>query len=153
MRTRGEGRYAPRSSPEYECGKRIPLYPIRGNSFVSIIMYLTCTIIVLLKKYMVWHIFLHLMFRKSSKTTINKNKKTNFYWSTSFRFSFIFRYFKVFQVKRIVYFKIFQVSQIFTCGLSDLLLLAVGSLVVFVLREYILKVHMHVSSEHKLCQI
>ena len=27
-----------------------------------------------------------------------------------------------------------------TCGLSDLLLLAVGSLVVFVLREYILKV-------------
>jgi hypothetical protein len=45
------------------------------------------------------------------------------------------------------------VSQIFTCGLSDLLLLAVGSLVVFVLREYILKVHIHVSSEHKLCQI
>ena len=29
----------------------------------------------------------------------------------------------------------------FTCGLSNLLLLAVGSLVVFVLREYILKVH------------
>jgi hypothetical protein len=44
-------------SPEYECGKRIPLYPIRENSFVSIIMYLTCTIIVLLKKYMVWHTF------------------------------------------------------------------------------------------------
>ena len=41
----------------------------------------------------------------------------------------------------------------FTCGLSDLLLLAVGSLVVFVLREYILKVHILVSSEHKLCQI
>jgi hypothetical protein len=30
--------------------KRNPLYPIRANSFVSIIMYLTCTIIVLLKK-------------------------------------------------------------------------------------------------------
>jgi hypothetical protein len=30
---------------------------------------------------------------------------------------------------------------------------AVGSLVVFVLREYILKVHVLVSSEHKLCQI
>jgi hypothetical protein len=43
------------------------------------------------------------------------------------------------------------VSQIFTCGLSDLLLLVVGSLVVFVLREYILKVHILVSSEHKLC--
>ena len=39
----------------------------------------------------------------------------------------------------------------FTCGLSDLLLLAVGSLVVFVLREYILKVHI-LSFEHKLCQ-
>ena len=31
----------------------------------------------------------------------------------------------------------------FTCGLSDLLLLAVDSLVVFVLREYILKVHIN----------
>ena len=38
--------------------------------------------------------------------------------------SFIFRYSKV-----------FQLPQMFTCGLSDLLLLAVGSLVVFVLRE------------------
>jgi hypothetical protein len=34
----------------------------------------------------------------------------------------------------------------FTRGLSDLLLLAVGSLVVFVLREYILKVNILVSS-------
>ena len=39
-----------RPSPEYECGKRNPLYPIRANSFASIIMYLTCIIIVLLKK-------------------------------------------------------------------------------------------------------
>jgi hypothetical protein len=38
----------------------------------------------------------------------------------------------------------------FTYGLSDLLLLAVGSLVVFVLLEYILKVHILVSSEHML---
>ena len=60
------------------------------------------------------YIFTLLMFRKSNKTTIN-NKTTNFYRSTSFRFLFKFRYFKV-----------FQVSQIFTCGLSDLLLLAVG---------------------------
>ena len=82
------------------------------------------------------------MFRKPNKTTINKNKTTNFHRSTSFPFSFIFRYFKV-----------FQVSQMFTCGLSDFLLLAVGSLVVFVLREHILKVHILVSSEHKLCQI
>jgi hypothetical protein len=62
------------------------------------------------------YIFTLLMFRKPNKTTINKNKTTNLYRSTSFRFSFIFRYFKV-----------FQVSQIFTCGLSDLLLLAVGN--------------------------
>ena len=41
---------APKPSPEYECGKRNPLYPIRATSFVSIIMYLTCTKIVLLKK-------------------------------------------------------------------------------------------------------
>ena len=49
------------------------------------------------------YIFTLLMFRKPNKTTINKNKMTNFHRSTSFRFSFIFRYFKVFQVKRIVY--------------------------------------------------
>ena len=76
------------------------------------------------KIYGMAYIFTLLMFRKPNKTTINKNKTTYFYQSTSFRFSFIFRYFKV-----------FQVSQIFTCSLSDLLLLAVGSLVVFVLRE------------------
>jgi hypothetical protein len=44
-----------KASPEYECGKRYPLYPLRATSFVSIIMYLTCTIIVL-KKQMVWHL-------------------------------------------------------------------------------------------------
>jgi hypothetical protein len=66
------------------------------------------------------YIFTLLMFRNP----ITKNKTTNFYRSTSFRYSFIFRYFKV-----------FQVSEIFICGLSDLLLLAVGSFVVFVLRE------------------
>ena len=49
------------------------------------------------------YIFTLLMFRKPNKTTINKNKTTNLYRSTSFRFSLIFRYFKVFQVKRIVY--------------------------------------------------
>jgi hypothetical protein len=32
---------------------------MRATSFASIIMYLTCTIIVLLKTYMAWHIFLH----------------------------------------------------------------------------------------------
>jgi hypothetical protein len=49
------------------------------------------------------YIFTLLMFRKPNKTTINKIKTKMFYRLTSFRFSFIFRYFKVFQVKRIVY--------------------------------------------------
>ena len=31
----------------------------------------------------------------------------------------------------------------FTCGLSDLVLLAVGSFIVFVLQEYIVKVHIN----------
>ena len=55
------------------------------------------------KIYGMAYVFTLLMFRKPNKTTINKNKTTNLYRSTSFRFSFIFRYFKVFQVKRIVY--------------------------------------------------
>ena len=100
--------------------------------------------------------FTFLMFRKLNKPQLTKNKQQNCIGirafdsrlyldiSRSFKWkeSFIFRYCKV-----------FQVSQIFTCGLSDLLLLVVGSLVVFVLREYILKVHILVSSEYKLCQI
>jgi hypothetical protein len=49
------------------------------------------------------------MFRKQNKTSINKNKMTNFYRETSFRFSFIYRYFKV-----------FQVPQMLTYGLYDL---------------------------------
>jgi hypothetical protein len=83
---------APRPSPEYECGKRNLLYPIRANSFVSIIMYPTCTIKSVEKIYGMAYIFTLLMFRKPNKTTINKNKTTNFYRSTSFRFLFIFRY-------------------------------------------------------------
>jgi hypothetical protein len=31
--------YAPRPSPEYSCGKRNPLYPIRAASFVTIALY------------------------------------------------------------------------------------------------------------------
>ena len=71
------------------------------------------------------------MFRKPNKTT---SKTIKFYRNSYFRFPFIFRHFK--------------------CPKwSDLLLLAVDSLVVFVLRGYILKVHVLVSSEHKVCQI
>ena len=95
------------------------------------------------------------MFRKLNKPQLTKNKQQNCIGirafdsrlyldiSRSFKWieSFIFRYFKV-----------CQLSQMFTSDLSDLLLLAVGSLVVFVLREYILKVHILVSFEHKLYQ-
>ena len=96
------------------------------------------------------------MFRKLNKPQITKIKQQNCIGirafdsrlyldiSRSFKWkeSFIFRYFNV-----------FQVSQMFTYSLPDLLLLAIGSLVVFVLRECILNVHILVSSEHKLCQI
>jgi hypothetical protein len=82
------------------------------------------------------------MFRKLNKSQLTKIKQQNFIGicafdsrlyldiSRSFKWkeSFIFRYFKV-----------FQLSQMLTCGLSDLLLLVVGLLVVFVLRKYILK--------------
>jgi hypothetical protein len=68
------------------------------------------------------HLGLHLSTHAEKETRYKDN-------NLSFRFSFIFRYFKV-----------CQVSQTFTCGLSDLLLVAIGSLVVFVLQEYILKV-------------
>jgi hypothetical protein len=96
------------------------------------------------------------MFRKPNKTTINKNKTTIFISQRPFDSRLYLDISKSFKWKEsfiFIYFKVFQVSKIFTCGLSDLLLLAVGSLVVFVLREYILKVHILVSSEHKLCQI
>ena len=100
-------------------------------------------------------IFTFLMFRKLNKPQLTKHKQQNFIGirafdsrlyldiSRSFKWieSFIFRYFKV-----------FQLSQMFTCGLSDFLLLAVGSLVVILLQEYILEVHILVSSEYKLCQ-
>ena len=44
------------------------------------------------------YIFTLLVFGKPNKTTINKKETTIFYRSTSFRFSFIFRYSKVVQV-------------------------------------------------------
>ena len=95
--------------------------------------------------------------RKSIIALCDLFPKIHVFMYSCFRwFSFIFRYFKFFKWKESFifrYFKVFQVSQMFTYSLSDLLLLAVGSLVVFVLREYILKVHILVSTEHKLCQI
>ena len=86
---------------------------------------------------------------------LTKIKQQNFIGIRAFDFLLyldIARSFKWKESSIFRYIKVFQVSQMFTCGLSDLLLLAVGSLVVFVLREYILKVHILVSSEHKLCQ-
>jgi hypothetical protein len=102
-----------------------------------------------------FYIFTFLMFRKLNKPQLTKNKQQNFIGIRAFDsrlYLDISRYFKWIEVFIFRYFKVFQLSQMFTCSLSDLLLLAVGSLVVFVLREYILKVHILVSSEHKLCQ-
>ena len=97
----GEGRD---TSPEYECAKKKPVISNTSKFFcfnnnVSNLYYNS----VVEKIYGMAYIFTLLMLRKPNKTTNNKNKTTNFYRSTSFRFSFIFRYFKVFQVKRIVY--------------------------------------------------
>ena len=58
------------------------------------------------------YIFTLLMFRKTNKTTINKNKTINSY--TSFRFSFIFRYFKAFQLSPNIH--IWSVWFVITCG-------------------------------------
>ena len=102
------------------------------------------------------YIFTFLMFRKLNKPQLTKIKQQNFIGIHAFDsrlYLDISRFFKWKESFIFRYFKVFQVSQMFTCGLSDLLLLAVGSLVVFVLREYILKVRILVSFEHKLCQI
>ena len=104
-----------------------------------------------------FYIFTFLMFRKLNKPQLTKNKQQNVIGIRAFDsrlYLDISRSFKWIEAFIFRYFKVFQLSQMFTCGLSDLLLLAVGSLVVFVLREYILKVHILVSSEHKLhvCQ-
>jgi hypothetical protein len=102
-----------------------------------------------------FYIFTFLMFRKLNKPQLTKNKQQNCIGIRAFDsrlYLDISRSFKWIEAFIFRYFKVFQLSQIFTCGLSDLLLLAIVSLVVFVLREYILKVHILVSSEHKLCQ-
>jgi hypothetical protein len=82
------------------------------------------------------------MFRKLNKPQLTKIKQIVFFIGIRAFYSRLYL-----DISRS-----FQLSQMFTCGLSDLLLLAVGSLVAFVLREYILKVHILVSSEHKLCR-
>jgi hypothetical protein len=102
--------------------------------------------------------FTFLIFRKLNKPQLAKNKQQNCIGIRAFDsrlYLDISRSFKWKESLIFRYFKVFHVSQVFTCSLPDLLLLAVGSLVVFLLREYILKVHMPVlvCSEHKLCQI
>jgi hypothetical protein len=70
---------------------------------------------------------------------------STFFWAFSYiKPCLTFLFFKWKESLIFRYFKVFHVSQVFTCSLPDLLLLEVGSLVVFLLREYILKVHMPV---------
>ena len=95
-----------------------------------------------------FYIFKYLMFRKLHKPPLTNNKQQNVIGIRALDsrlYLDISRSFKWIEVFMFKYFKVFQLSQMFTCGLSDLLLLAIGSLVVFVLREYILKVHILVS--------
>jgi len=94
------------------------------------------------------------MFGKLNRPQLTKNKQQNCIGIRSFDsrlYLDISRSFKWIESFIFWYFKVFQLSQMFTCDLSDLLLLAVCSLVVFVLREYILKVHILVNSEHNIC--
>ena len=103
-----------------------------------------------------FYIFTLLMFRKLTKPQLRRIKQYNFIGIRAFDSRLYLDMSRSFNDKKsfiFSYFKAFRVSQMLTYGLSDLLLLAVGSLVVFVLGEYILKVHILVSSEHKLCQI
>jgi hypothetical protein len=86
--------YAPRPSPEYSSGKR------SGDGLGA--MHLGLHLNTHAEKEIRYIQYRLLMFRKPNKTTINKIKTTYFYRSTSFRFSFISRYFNIFQVKRIV---------------------------------------------------
>jgi hypothetical protein len=103
------------------------------------------------------YIFTLLIFRKLNKPQLTKIKQYNFIGIHAIDFrlylDMLMSFFKWKESSIFRYFKVFQVSPMFTYGLSDLLLLAVSSLVVFVLLEYILKVHVLISSEHKLCQI
>jgi hypothetical protein len=74
------------------------------------------------------------MFRKLNKPQLTKNKQQNFIGIRAFDsrlYLDISRSFKWIEAFIFRYFKVFQLSQMFTCGLSDLLLLAVGSLVVW----------------------
>ena len=89
-----------------------------------------------------------LMFRKPNKTTINKFLSVNVLS--------ILVYIEIFQgfssEKNRLY---LDISRSFKCLKSSPVVCLICyylRLVVFVLREYILKVHILVSSEHKLCQ-
>ena len=78
------------------------------------------------------------MFRKLNKPQLTTIKQQNFIAIRAFDSRLYIDISKCFKWKESFnfrYFKIFQVSQMFTCGLSDLLLLPV----VFVFREYISK--------------
>ena len=100
-----------------------------------------------------FYIFTFLMFRKLNKPQLTKIKQHNFIGIRAFDSPLYLDISRSFKWKESFIFKYFKVFQVFTCGQSDLLLLAVGSLVVFVLRECISKVHILLSSEYKLCQI
>jgi hypothetical protein len=79
-----------------------------------------------------FYMFTFLMFRELNKPQLTKIKQQNFIAIRAFDSCLYL-----------------DISRSFNCPKCSPV---VGSLVVFVLREYILKVHILVSSEHKLCQ-
>ena len=96
-----------------------------------------------------FYIFTFLMFRKLNKPQLTKFKQQNFISICAFHsrlYLDISRYFKWKESFIFRYFKVFQVSQMFTCGLSDLL--SCGRFVGCFCIATIL-----VSSAHKLWQI
>ena len=80
------------------------------------------------------------MFRKLNKPLLTKIKQQNFIGIRAFD-------------SRYKYLDISRSCKCLKCSPVVCLISYYLQLVVFVLREYILKVHILVSSEHKLCQI
>ena len=83
--------------------------------------------------------FTCLIFTKPNQMTNNKYKTKNLYWHTPHRFTLIFRYFKL------------SILSPMSCLICNYLR-SIRFLVV-VLREYTLKVHVLVSSEHTLSRV
>ena len=95
--------------------------------------------------------FAFLMFRKLNNPQLNKIKQQNVIGIRAFNSRLYLDMSRSFNEKNRLY---LDISMPFECPKSlPIVCLICYSLFVFVLRECILKMHVLVSSEHKLCQI